>query len=62
MTVNWSEVPASSYQKEGTFTVVGRAAGVSLPIIANVKVTAKHIVGFKIAYAGSTNRHPHEAN
>lgn len=47
VTVNWSEVPASSYQKEGTFTVVGRAAGVSLPIIANVKVTAKHIVGFK---------------
>ena len=47
MTVNWSEVPASSYQKEGTFTVVGRAAGVSMPIIANVKVTAKHIVGFK---------------
>ena len=33
--------------KEGTFTVVGRAAGVSMPIIANVKVTAKHIVGFK---------------
>ncbi|WP_338377237.1 Ig-like domain-containing protein, partial [Enterococcus faecium] len=28
VTVNWSEVPASSYQKEGTFTVVGRAAGV----------------------------------
>ncbi len=47
VTVNWSEVPASSYQKEGTFTVVGRAAGVSMPIIANVKVTAKHIVGFK---------------
>ena len=44
MTVNWSEVPASSYQKEGIFTVVGRAAGVSMPIIANVKVTAKHIV------------------
>ena len=33
--------------KEGIFTVVGRAAGVSMPIIANVKVTAKHIVGFK---------------
>lgn len=47
VTVNWSEVPASSYQKEGIFTVVGRAAGVSMPIIANVKVTAKHIVGFK---------------
>ena len=30
--------------KEGIFTVVGRAAGVSMPIIANVKVTAKHIV------------------
>ena len=44
VTVNWSEVPASSYQKEGIFTVVGRAAGVSMPIIANVKVTAKHIV------------------
>ncbi|MGC3141997.1 Ig-like domain-containing protein, partial [Enterococcus faecalis] len=29
VTVNWSEVPASTYQKEGTFTVVGRAAGIS---------------------------------
>jgi hypothetical protein len=41
--------PASSYQKEGTFTVVGRVAGVSMPIIANVKVTAKHIVGKYLA-------------
>lgn len=45
--VTWPELPESLYQKEGSFEVRGQAAGVSMPITANVKVTTEKIATFR---------------